>query len=143
MLLAVPAIHAMSYAFFRTTAFPDDQPPGAFAVIVRDTSVLAVENAITGLPWTDIGTVRRGGGSFSFLLPRSEGTVASHGHLFFYRVVEDRKTSQLIEVEFSNTHRSWSRYEAFDDRIVPVSYRTDGSFFSLIPVFGLLLAGFH
>ena len=43
-----------------------------------------------------------------------------------YYVIEDRGERQLVEVNDLDSHQSWSRYEAYRDRVVPVSYRTGG-----------------
>lgn len=141
MLLTGPVIDAMSHAFFKTTSFPGGQPPDRFIVALRDTAKPVAEEAMSPASWKHVATLKASGKKFTFLLSGKEGTIPSQGDLYAYKVIEDRKASQIIEVKFSNTHTSWSRYEAFDDRIVPISYRTDGSILSLIPIFGLLLAG--
>jgi hypothetical protein len=92
--------------------------------------------------WKQVPALKASGGKFTFLLTEKSGQLPSQGDFYNYEVLEDRKTSQIIEVRYGNTHTSWSRYEAYEDRIVPLSYRTDGSILSLIPIFGLLIAGF-
>ena len=84
--------------------------------------------------------LRKSGRKFTFLVPGKAGSLASCGHSCSYKVIEDRSVSQIVEVRFRNTYASWSRYEAYDDRIVPISHRTDGSFYVFIPVFAVLLA---
>jgi hypothetical protein len=141
MLLTAPVINVMSHAFFKITAFPGDQPPDRFIVALRETAKPAGEDAMSPASWKHIAALKASGKKFTFMLSGKEGRIPSGGDIYTYKVIEDRKSSQIIEVTFSNTHTSWSRYEAFDDRIVPISYRTDGSILSLIPIFGLLIAG--
>ena len=43
-----------------------------------------------------------------------------------FRVAEDHGGRQIVEVNALDTHQSWSRYEAYRDRVVPVAFRTDG-----------------
>ena len=43
-----------------------------------------------------------------------------------FRVIEDRGDRQVVEVNDLDTHQSWSRYEAYRDRVVPIAFRTDG-----------------
>jgi hypothetical protein len=141
MLLTGPATDVMSHAFFKTTSFPDGQPPDRFIVALRDTAKPAAEEAMSRASWKQVATLRATGRKFTFLVSGAGGIIPSERDFYSYTVIEDRKISQIIEVQFINSHRSWSRYEAFEDRIVPISYRTDGSLLSLIPIFGLLFAG--
>ena len=39
-----------------------------------------------------------------------------------FRVLEDDGTRQLVEVQFDGPYQSWSRYEAYADRAVPLAY---------------------
>jgi hypothetical protein len=141
MLLAGPVIDAMSHVFFKTVDFPEGQPPDRFVVALREAAKAGGRDTFIPVRWKDVAALRASGKKFTFLLPGKEGRLPSRGDLYTYKVIEDRKSSQVIEVHFGNTHRSWSRYEALDDRIVPISYRTDGSFLSLIAAFGLLVLG--
>jgi hypothetical protein len=111
-------------------------------VALRDPSKTNGKDIYEPAFWKQVPALKASGRKFTFLLTEKSGQLPSQGDFYNYEVLEDRKTSQIIEVRYGNTHTSWSRYEAYEDRIVPLSYRTDGSILSLIPIFGLLIAGF-
>ena len=141
-LFLIPlAMDAWSHAFFKSTDFPGGQPPERFVVALRDLGKSG-NDAHEPAFWKQVPAVRASGRKLSFLLAGKGGQLPSQGDFYSYEVIEDRKTSQIIEVKYINTHASSSRYEAYEDRIVPIFYRTDGSFLSLIPMLGLLIAGF-
>lgn len=143
MLLTGPVMLAISYAFHRTTSFPGGQPPDRFIVALRDAAAPVAEAAITTARWGHFATLKTSGAKFTFLLPGKGGKIPgpSGSNHIDYKVIEDRGASQIIEVSYVNTHSSWSRYEAFGNRIVPISYRTDGGILSGIVVLPLLIAG--
>ena len=57
---------------------------------------------------------------------------------YTFRVLKDDGRRQLIEVEFEGPYQSWSRYEAYPDRVVPVAYYSVGERGDL-PRFGLMM----
>ena len=139
MLLVRPVIDVWSHAFFKSTDFPGGQPTDRFVVALRDPGKTSGKNAYEPAFWKQVPALKASGRKFTFLLTEKSGQLPSQGDFYNYEVLEDRKTSQIIEVRYGNTHTSWSRYEAYEDRIVPLSYRTDGSILSLVPIFGLLV----
>ena len=99
------------------------EPPGEFTVVVHEPD----DGGYRYLRWTQIPEADVDGVARTFLLPTTEGgddTVLSERQSF--RVIEDRGDRQIVEVNDLDTHQSWSRYEAYRDRIVPVAFRTDG-----------------
>lgn len=132
-------IDVWSHAFFKSTDVSGGESTDRFIVVLRDPSKTGVKDAYEHAFWTQVPALKASGKKFSFLLTKQSGQLSSQGDFYSYKVLEDRKTSQIIEVRYGNTHTSWSRYEAYEDRIVPLSYRTDGSFLSLVPIFGLLM----
>ena len=99
------------------------EPPPEFMVVVHDLGGAGYRF----LRWEELPGVGVDGATRGFLLPESEGggqTVLSERQSF--RVIEDHGDRQIIEVNDLDSHQSWSRYEAFRDRIAPISYRTDG-----------------
>ena len=116
MLLSRPVIDAMCHAFFKTTTFPRGQLPDRFIVALRDLAPPVLEKAILPARWKDVTALQASGKKFTFLLPAKGGRIPTPADLYAYNVIEDRKASQIIEVHFVNTHTSWTRYEAFDDR---------------------------
>lgn len=132
-------IDVWSHAFFKSTDFPGGQPPDHFVVALRDPNKTSGEDAHKPAFWNHVPALKASGVKFTFLLAEKSGRLPSQGDIYNYEVLEDRRTSQIIEVRFANTHTSWSRYEAYEDRIVPLSYRTDGSMLSIFPIFGLMV----
>lgn len=138
VLLIPPVLNTISHKFFEITDFPGGQPPDRFLVALREPHQTGGEDAYEPVYWKNIPALRASGRKFTFLVAGKSGELASQGDLYDYTLIEDRKTSQIIEVKYANTHTSWSRYEAYEDRIVPVSYRTDGGILSLVLIVGLL-----
>ena len=99
------------------------EPPGEFVVVVHEPG----SGGYRYLRWDRLSEVDVDGVDRTFLLPVTEGggnEMLSDRQTF--RVLEDRGDRQIVEVNTLDTHQSWSRYEAYRDRIVPVSFRTDG-----------------
>ena len=99
------------------------EPPVNFTVVVHERG----EGGYRYLRWGQLPEVEVDGVARTFLLPATEGgddAVLSERQSF--RVIEDRGDRQVVEVNDLDTHQSWSRYEAYRDRIVPIAFRTDG-----------------
>ena len=99
------------------------EPPGEFVVVVHESG----SGGYRYLGWDRLPEIDVDGVARTFLLPATEGDgneVFSERRTF--RVIEDRGDRQIVEVNALDTHQSWSRYEAYRDRIVPISFRTDG-----------------
>ena len=99
------------------------EPPAGFVVVVHETG----GGGYRYLRWEQIVEVGVDGTARTFLLPETEGggdAVLSKRQAF--RVIENRGDRQIVEVNALDTHQSWSRYEAYRDRIVPIAFRTDG-----------------
>ena len=99
------------------------EPPPEFVVVVHEPGGARYRF----LRWGELAEAGVDGAARTFLLPQTEGggeTVLSERQSF--RIIEDRGERQIVEVNDLDTHQSWSRYEAYRDSIVPVSYRTDG-----------------
>ena len=99
------------------------EPPGRFAVVVHEPG----GDGYRYLRWEQLPDVEVDGVARTFLLPETEGggeVVLSKRQTF--QVVESRGDRQIVEVNVLDTHQSWSRYEAYPDRIVPIAFRTDG-----------------
>ena len=98
-------------------------PPGEFVVVVHEPGTGEFRYMRwDGLAGTDVDGVAR-----TFLLPATGGgdDVALSQRQSF-RVIEDGADRQVVEVNVLDANQSWSRYEAYRDRVVPVSFRTDG-----------------
>ena len=99
------------------------EPPVEFVVVVHEPG----SGAYRYLRRDRLAEVDVDGVVRTFLLPATEGggnEVLSERRTF--RIIEDRGDRQIVEVNALDTHQSWSRYEAHRDRIVPISFRTDG-----------------
>ncbi len=99
------------------------EPPAEFVVVVHEPGGAGYRF----LRWEALPEAAADGAARTFLLPETEGggdAVLSGRRSF--RVVEDHGERQIVEVNDLDRHQSWSRYEAFRDRIVPISFRTDG-----------------
>ena len=99
------------------------EPPSEFLVVVHEPD----NGRYRYLRWAELAEIDVDGAARTFLLPDSEAggnEVLSERQTF--RVIEDRGGRQVVEVNALDTHQSWSRYEAYRDRIVPVAFRTDG-----------------
>ena len=77
----------------------------------------------------------------TFLLPQRSITI-NVGDIHRAEILEDHGEWQLVAFHYSNTRTSTSIYRAYQDRIVPVSYRLTssvgqffGAIFLLIPAF--------
>ena len=99
------------------------EPPGEFVVVVHEPGSGGYRYLYRdSLPGIDVD-----GDTRTFLLPASEGgdgEAPSRRQRF--RIIESHGDSQIVEVDSRDTIRSWSRYEAYRDRIVPIAFRTDG-----------------
>jgi hypothetical protein len=62
----------------------------------------------------------------TLLLPDPSGAIPSKGNSLSFRVLKDEGFRQLVEVKYDGAHRSRSRYHAYADRVVPISYRRFG-----------------
>jgi len=58
----------------------------------------------------------------TFLLPEPTGAIRGPKTQFYFTVLEGDTTRQVVEVKTTGLHRSWSRYEAYPDRVSPVGY---------------------
>ena len=99
------------------------EPPGDFVVVVHEPG----GDGYRYLQWEQLSEVEVDGVARTFLLPETEGggdAVLSERQTF--QVIENRGDRQIVEVNVLDTHQSWSRYEAYRDRIVPIAFRTDG-----------------
>ena len=98
-------------------------PPGEFVVVIHEPETGAVRYT----RWDSLGTTDVDGVARTFLLPATGGgdDVALSQRQSF-RVIEDGVDRQVVEVNVLDANQSWSRYEAYRDRVVPVSFRTDG-----------------
>ena len=99
------------------------EPPVEFVVVVHEPG----SGAYRYLRRDRLAEVDVDGVVRTFLLPATEGggnEVLSERRTF--RIIEDRGDRQIVEVNALDTHQSWSRYEAYRDRVVPISFRTDG-----------------
>ena len=99
------------------------EPPAEFIVVFHEPG----NGRYRYVRWNRLAEIDVDGVARTFLLPASEG--GGNGVLSerrTYRVVEERGDRQIVEVNALDTHQSWSRYEAYRDRIVPISFRTDG-----------------
>ena len=99
------------------------EPPPEFVVVIHEPGGAGYRY----LRWEQLPEAGVDGVARSFLLPETEGggdSVLSERRSF--RVIEDRGDRQIVEVNDLDSHQSWSRYEAYRDRIAPISYRTDG-----------------
>lgn len=99
------------------------EPPGEFTVVVHEPD----DGGYRYLRWDQLPEARVDGAARTFLLPAAEG---GDDEVLFrrqsYRVIEDRGDHQVVEVNDLDSHQSWSRYEAYRDRVVPIAFRTDG-----------------
>ena len=99
------------------------EPPAGFVVVVHEPGGAGYRF----VRWEELPEAAVDGAARTFLLPETEGggdAVLSERRSF--RVVEDHGERQIVEVNDLDRHQSWSRYGAFRDHIVPISYRTDG-----------------
>jgi hypothetical protein len=139
-LLIVPALLAMSYLFFQTTSFPGGQPNDRFTVALKERGKRPGEPSVSTFYWRDVAKMPSRAERYSFLLPLDQQWGPGYRR---FKVIEQRAAAQVIEVAHSNTYTSWSRYEAFDDRIVPISFRhTGGAIAALLPGIPILIAAF-
>ena len=78
---------------------------------------------------------------YSYILPDTYSEIPSKGDTYHFEVLEEDSGTQLIELSYSNTHSSWSVYRAFQDKIVPVSHRTDDPGLMIIMLILGIIAG--
>ena len=98
-------------------------PPDEFVVVVHEPGT----GELRYMRWDRLAGTDVDGVARTFLLPATEGgddSALSRRQTF--RVVEDGVDRQVVEVNVLDANQSWSRYEAYRDRVVPVSFRTDG-----------------
>ena len=98
------------------------EPPARFLVAVHEPG-----SGYRYLRWEQLPEIEVDGAARTFLLPDAEGgddAMLSDRQTF--TVLEDHGERQIIEVNVLDTHQSWSRYEAYRDRVVPIAFRTDG-----------------
>ena len=99
------------------------EPPGDFVVVVHETA----DGGYRYLRWEQLPEVEVDGVARTFVLPPTRGgDKAALVERQSFEVIESDGARQIVEVNVLDTHQSWSRYEAFPDRVVPVSFRTDG-----------------
>src|SRR5256886_3056697 len=58
----------------------------------------------------------------SYLLPEAAGSMPRPKTSFSFVVLEDGANRQVIEVKSEGMHKSWSRYEAYANRVLPTAY---------------------
>ena len=98
-------------------------PPGSFAVVVHEPA----GDGYRYLRWDQLPAIEVDGVVRTFVLPEnSGGDDTALGARQTFEVIENDGGRQTVEVNVLDTHQSWSRYEAYPDRIVPVAFRTDG-----------------
>ena len=115
------------------------EPPAGFVVVVHEPG----DGGYRYLRWEQLAAIDVDGAARTFLLPTSEGgdnELLSRRQTF--QVVESRGGRQIVEVNALDIHQSWSRYEAYRDRIVPIAFRTDGGplFVGMIGFVALVLS---
>jgi hypothetical protein len=122
------------------TEFPGERLPPGFAAVIHSPDPRRGTFAINA---ETIGSAEATRG-LSFLVPKGPDDVVAGPDGFTdysFRIVEVRTGSQVVEVGQQDAfHTSHSLYEAFADRIVPISYRT-GSMASPTMLCVAILAG--
>ena len=98
------------------------EPPAEFVVVVHEPGSGGYRYLRWGsLPGVDVDGVTR-----SFLLPAAAGGESeAPSRREPFRILESHGDRQIVEVNARDTVQSWSRYEAYRDRIVPIAYRPD------------------
>ena len=119
---------------------PGDVPKGSFMIGVSQ-PVLGAGKTPYPIQWRHGPLPTVDGKDKSFLMSGRSGSLVSDSDLFTYEVLEDRRTSQVIEITFNNTHTSWSQYEAFPDHIVAQRYRQRNGFNLMFLLLVFVLAG--
>jgi hypothetical protein len=116
------AVHAASLMIFKLDS-----------AAVPDSFYIAYESRLDHrgikydfVPWKDYGAEAGRLGIRTLLLPDPAGRIRSKGDSMSFQVLENDGARQLIEVKYDGAYRSWSRYEAYRDRAVPVAYRSYG-----------------
>jgi hypothetical protein len=132
--------NAVSHLLFTRTDFPGGAPPERFNVAYREMTQSGPGERVRLASWKDIAAAKDKGSRFTFLLPAPGGIIPTSSDLHAYSILEDRGASQLIETRYRNTHAVWTRYEAWPERIVPISQRTDGGFLMIVPLGVLFFA---
>ena len=120
---AIWAWHVGSPLLLGSGGLDGEDPPGEFVVVVHEPG----HGGYRYLRWDQLPEIDVDGDARTFLLPTTRGgrdEALSRRRTF--RVLEDRGARQIVEVNALDTHQSWSRYEAYRDRIVPIAFRTDG-----------------
>lgn len=136
LVLGGPLMYlGLSHTLFKTTTFPGNVPPRRFLVAYLELTDSGTPGPAKMDWWKGIEEQRRNGRRLTFLVPAPAAMQS-------YSILDDRRTSQIIETRYRNTHGAWARYEARRDHIVPISHRTDGSFFLMLPTIALFVAAF-
>ena len=115
------------------------EPPGEFVVVVHESG----NGGYRYVAWDQLRAVEVDGIARTFLLPANEGgDDAALSRRNAFAVIENRGDRQVVEVNVLDTHQSWSRYEAYRDRIVPIAFRTDGGplFIGMVGFVALVLS---
>ena len=99
--------------------------PDAF-LLMHETSAADARHKYEVVSWRTYAAQRDNLGIRTLRLPASAGSIRPKA-TYSFRVLEDDGTRQLVEVQFEGPYRSWSRYEAYRDRAVPVAYYSSGS----------------
>lgn len=131
---------AVSHILLTRTNFPGGMPPERFNVAYREMTPSGPGERVRLASWKDIVAAKDKGSRFTFLLPAPGGIIPTSSDLHAYSILEDRGASQLIETRYRNTHAVWTRYEAWADRVVPISERTDGGFVMIVPIGAVFVA---
>jgi len=114
---AIPwVVHFASLAIFRVDP---GATPETFAVVYR---TLQDRYAVTG--WRTYPGALPNGGFKTFRLPEAAGSIDGPKLQFSFEVLEDDGSRQVVEVRTRGLVRAVSRYAAYPDRVVPLSYRS-------------------
>ncbi len=99
------------------------EPPAGFVVVVHEIG----GGGYRYLRWEQLAEVGVDGAARTFLLPETAGGHdAALSKRQTFQVLDSRGGRQIVEVNVLDTHQSWSRYEAYRDRVIPIAFRTDG-----------------
>lgn len=112
-------------------------PPADFVVVLHEPA-----SGYRYLRWERLREIEADGATRTFLLPEAKGGDATKlSDRQTFAVLEDHGDRQIVEVNVLGAHQTWSRYEAYRDRVVPVAFRTDGGpFFAGLLGFVVLAA---
>lgn len=116
--------------------------PENFRLVVRAQRPDSGVEYYRAVSWENYAHAKSETGARTFRLPQADGTIPGSKATYSFRVLEDDGTRQVVEVKLDSRHKSLSRYEAYDDRAVPVAFRsaTWGRENSYLTVFFMVVA---